>query len=57
MSVSAKEVNNDTFADLETLHGEEDRNCSAPLLNDGGISSEKVLGMTVRFYSYSTQLK
>ena len=48
MSVSAKEVNNDTlFADLETLHGEEDRNCSAPLLNDGGISSEKVLRITV----------
>ena len=39
MLVSAKKVDNDTIADLETRV--EDRNCSPPLVIDGG-TSEKV---------------
>ena len=39
MSVSAEEVGNVTVADVEALEVE-DRNCSAPLLNDGGTSDK-----------------
>ena len=47
VSISAKEVNNDTFTDLEMETSQDgDRNCSAPLLNTNE-EFDKVIKVTV----------